>query len=184
MDILKASVEVRPCLQWRFRADGVDFFNQLREVVLYLIGWRTDLVFSGHIVVLLKFAGTLTVHDVAALIVSALRQCTVDGANQLNGQRLFCDDFVLQEVAAHLLVLLLEQGTGAAGVAHDLAVFKNFAGVVVVDLGILDLAGVVGKQNAEIIQSQSKVIHGVDVPVLPHFHNSVISAHDAPPAQE
>ena len=45
MDILKAGMEVRPCLQGRFRSDGVDFFNQLREVVLYLIGWRTDLVF-------------------------------------------------------------------------------------------------------------------------------------------
>ena len=184
MDILKASVEVRPCLQWRFRADGVDFFDQLRKVVLYLVGRRTDLVFAGHIVVLLKFAGTLTVHDVATLIVSTLGQCAVDGADQLDRQRLFCDEFVLQEVVAHLLILLLEQGAGAAGIAHDLAVFKNLAGVVVVDLGILELAGVVGKQNAEIIQSQSKVIHGVDVPVLPHFHNSVISAHDAPPAQE
>ena len=112
------------------------------------------------------------------------RQCTVDGANQPDGQRLFCNDLLLQKVVAHLLILLLEQGTGAAGIAHDLAVFKNLAGVVVVDLGILELAGVVGKQNAEIIQSQSKVIHGVDVPVLPHFQNSVISAHDAPPAQE
>lgn len=45
MDILKVGMEVRPCLQGRFRSDGVDFFNQLREVVLYLIGWRTDLVF-------------------------------------------------------------------------------------------------------------------------------------------
>lgn len=44
MDILKPSVEVRPCLQGRFRSDGVDFFNQLREVVLYLIGLRTDLI--------------------------------------------------------------------------------------------------------------------------------------------
>ena len=177
-------MEVRPCLQGCFRSDGVDFFNQLREVVLYLVGRRTDRVFAGHIVVLLKFAGTLTVHDVAALIVSALRQCTVDGTNQPNGQRLFCDNLVLQKVVAHLLVLLLEQGTGAASIAHDLAVFKNLAGVVVVDLGILDLAGVVGKQNAEIIQPQSKVIDRPDIPVLPHFHNSVISAHDAPPAQE
>ena len=38
VDILKASVEVRPCLQWRFRADGVDLFDQLRKVVLYLVG--------------------------------------------------------------------------------------------------------------------------------------------------
>ena len=95
MDILKPSVEVRPCLQGRFRSDGVDFFNQLREVVLYLIGLRTDLIFAGHIVVLLEFAGALTIHDITAFIIGSLRQCTVYGADQLDGQRLFCNDLVL-----------------------------------------------------------------------------------------
>ena len=42
MDILKPSVEVRPCLQGRFRSDGVDFFDQLRKVVLYLVGEPTS----------------------------------------------------------------------------------------------------------------------------------------------
>ena len=43
--MLKPGVEVPPVPSGVLSPDGVDFFNQLREVVLYLIGLRTDLAF-------------------------------------------------------------------------------------------------------------------------------------------
>ena len=43
-------------------------------------------------------------------------------------------DTLCTTIVAHLLILLLKQGAGAAGIAHDLTVFKNLAGVVVIDL--------------------------------------------------
>ena len=94
MDVFKAGVEIRPCLQRGFRTDGVDFLNQLRKVALHLIGLRTALILAGHIVVLLEFAGAFTVHNVAAFIIGSLRQRTVYDTDQLDGQRLFCNDFV------------------------------------------------------------------------------------------
>ena len=38
VNALKTGMEVRPCLQWCFRANGIDFFNQLRKVVSTSLG--------------------------------------------------------------------------------------------------------------------------------------------------
>ena len=64
---------------------------------------------------------------------------------------------------AGLLILLLEQGSCAAGIADDFSVFKNLPDVVVVNLIILNFSGVVGKQDAETVQTQIQICRGLDV---------------------
>ena len=50
-------------------------------------------------------------------------------------------------------------------------------GKVLIDLIVLNFAGVVGKQDAEAVQPQVQVCRGSDSPLLPLLHSVVVSAH-------
>ena len=131
MDILKAGVEICPGLQGSLLPDGVDLVDQLGKVIFDLIGRRAHLVSAGDIVMPLEVTGAFAVHDVAALVVGPFCQSTVNGADQVNGERFSRNDLVLQKLVTGFLVLLFKQCTGASGVADDLPILKNFAGIVI-----------------------------------------------------
>ena len=96
---LLAVCAARPC----FDRLGFQKLHQRGQVLLLVIGLQRVIIGAailliddgGWIVVLLEFAGALTSHNVAAFIIGSLRQRTVYDTDQLDGQRLFCNDFVL-----------------------------------------------------------------------------------------
>ena len=145
MDILKAGVKICPGLQGSLLPDGVDLVDQLGKVIFDLIGRSAHLVSACDIVMPLEVTGALTVHDVAALVVGPFCQSTVNGTDQVNGERFSRNDLVLQKLVTGLLVLLFKQRAGASSIADDLAILKNLTGIVIIDLVILNFAGVVGK---------------------------------------
>ena len=93
------------------------------------------------------FEGTrpFAIGDIAVLVIGPLGQSPMDGSEQGEGKRLLGENFRPQQLIASLLVLLLKERPGAAGVVDDFSVFKNLTGVMVVDLVVFDLAGVIGK---------------------------------------
>ena len=177
MDILKAGVKICPSFQGSLLPDGVDLVDQLGKIVLDFVRRRAHLVSAGDIVMPFEVTRALTVHDVAALVVGPFCQSTVNGADQVNGERFSRNDLVLQKLVTGLLVLLFKQCTGASGVADDLPVLKNLAGIVIIDLIIFNFTGVVGEQDAEAVQPQVQVCRGSDSPLLSLLHSVVVSAH-------
>ena len=92
-----------------------------------------------------ELSGPFAIGDIAALVISPLGQSPMDGSEQGEGKRLLGENFRPQQLIASLLVLLLKERPGAAGVVDDFSVLKNLTGVMVVDLVVFDLAGVIGK---------------------------------------
>ena len=125
--------------------DGVDLFDQFCQIIGNSFRRRTHLIFARHIVMFFKLSGPFAIGDIAALVISSLGQSPMDGSDQGEGEGLLCENFTLEQLVASLLVLLLKERPGAAGVVDDFSVFKNLTGVMVVDLVVFDLAGVIGK---------------------------------------
>ena len=125
--------------------DGVDLFDQFCQIIGDLLRGRTHLIFARHIVMFFEGTRPFAIGDIAALIISSLGQSPMDGSDQREGEGLLGKNFTLEQLVASLLVLLFKKGPGAAGVVDDFSVFKNLTGVMVVDLVVLDLAGVIGK---------------------------------------
>ena len=140
MDVFKPGVKIGSSFQGRLGADGVDLFDQFCQIISDGFRGRTNLIFARHIVMFFEGTRPFAIGDIAALVISSLGQSPMDGSDQGEGEGLLCENFTLEQLVASLLVLLLKECPGAAGVVDDFSVFKNLTGVVIIDLGVLDFA--------------------------------------------
>ena len=132
---------------------------------------------AGHIVMLFKFTRSLAVFHIAPFVICAACQDTVNLSDELNGNRLFGNDFLAQKFIAELLILLFKNSACVTGVSGNLAVLKYLPGIMVANTGVFDFSRVICEYNAEVIQILIQVTGVGDGVRLPKRNGVFVFSH-------
>ena len=87
MNVLKAHMKICTELQCILARKLAKCFNQLRHIFLDIFRQGTDFLNACHIIVLLKFAGTLASFDITGFVVCSACQNCVYFLDKLNSDR-------------------------------------------------------------------------------------------------